>query len=298
MRMSFLKMLDFTDYFFVKYFKKGKNIMKNYFLTIPNEVLMTNHKLHYEMFKINDNLELKIFLAVLAMSSMIAKSNKEFDKSQTFPLKGFLSRDSFIPSKNTTKKQLEEIINNFEMRKIFDELSSTDGVVSFTFSKDYQSALKSKGFQKVDLMKIRGYKDVNTTKIAILQIMKPKGYFYLNYLIKLLNLPDELQRASKIRAIKRAFSKVNGITFSYVYPKKGEAKTKYHYRFNYEPVEIEKIEELEDVNIEEIKEFIEEEYTTEYFDIEPEKVEEIEKEEPFEVDFDFMNKDIFELETD
>lgn len=267
--------------------------MENYKLQLQNEIIMKKNILHRELFKIDNNLEFKVFLAVLTMSTMICKKNKEFKKEQTFSLKGFMSKKSFLPRNKLSKEKIGDIVNDFEMHAFFDKLVCEEETITFKISDEYRKTFKSKGFQKIDLMKLKGCRSINTTKIALLTQIQPKGYYYLNYLSVLLHL-DDLDRPAKIRAIKRAFAKIEGITFAYIYPKNGETRTKDHFRFVYEPIEIEEVEELEaveEVKIEEIEEFIEEEYTTEYFDIEPEKVEEIEKEESFEVDFDFLKTD-------
>lgn len=282
--------------------------MKNYKLNLQNEIIMKNHILHRELFKIDNNLEFKVFLAVLTMSTMICKKNKEFEKEQTFSLKGFMSKKSFLPRNKLSKEKIGEIVNNFEMQAFFDKLVCEEETITFKISDEYRKTFKSKGFQKIDLMKLKSCRSINTTKIALLTQIQPRGYYYLNYLSVLLHLND-LDRPAKIRAIKRAFAKIEGITFAYIYPKNGETRTKDHFRFVYEPIAVEttEVKPVEVVETEEEKnqifetenfDFIEEEYTEDYFDEEPEKVEITEKEEPFLPNFDFMSKDIFELETE
>lgn len=238
--------------------------MKNneYFLQIPNEIMNTKHELHYELLNFDTNIALKIFVAVLAKSTMIYKANKQ-SGMQTFSTKGFLSDNSFIPRKHLNNEKLKEIINSFNS-KFFDFLLFDNKQIQFELSAEYIKTLNS-GFTNINLMDLKKHKDLKTTKLAILTTIypsttkNPTPYFSLNYLFKYLNVNKDLPRTAKIHQIKKAFSKLENIEyFEYKHPVSKTADVlPEHYKFHYKTAVTEvkkapKIKEEVEKNIDEI----------------------------------------------
>jgi len=212
-------------------------------MAVPNDIMNTKHPLHYELLNFDTNIKLKIFIAVLAKSTMIYKKNKK-KGIQTFSIKGFLSDNSFIPRKSLNQIKLLEIINDFNS-PFFDVLTLNDKEVSFELSARYIKTLKS-GFTNLNLMELKKHKDLKTTKLAILTSIypstskNPKPYFSLNYLLKYLDVTKKLPRTAKIKQIKQAFSKLENVKFEYKHPiSKSAEELSEHYKFHYETINIE-----------------------------------------------------------
>jgi hypothetical protein len=218
-----------------------KEINSKVFLAVPNEIMNTKHPLHYELLNFDTNIKLKIFIAILAKSTMIYKSNKK-KGIQTFSIKGILGKDSFIPrSKAINHESLLEIINSFNS-KFFNFLLLEDKQMQFELAPTYIKTLNS-GFTNLNLMDLKKHKDLKTTKLAILTAIypsttkNPKPYFHLNYLFEFLNINKELARFEKIRQIKKAFSKLENVKFEYKHPVNQNVETMPdHYKFHYETV--------------------------------------------------------------
>jgi len=211
-----------------------KDINNKVFLAVPNEIMSTKHDLHKHLLDFDSNIELKIFLALLAKASMIYKSNKP-KGIQTFSIKGFLSNNSFIPRKSLTKEILADIIN--EMTNPFFEVLFLDkDLVSYKLSTKYTKTLKS-GFQKVNLMSLKSHKDLKMTKLAILTAMKPNGYLNLNYVLECLKVNKKLERTEQILQVKKAFRKLKKLgllDWEYIYPVNKNVKVlPEHYKFHY-----------------------------------------------------------------
>lgn len=208
-------------------------------MAVPNDIMNTKHPLHYELLNFDTNIELKLFIALLAKSTMIYKANKQ-KGIQTFSIQGILGKDSFIPrSKSVNHDKLLEIVNNLNT-PFFNVLVLDDKTVSFELSAKYIRTLKS-GFTNLNLMDLKKHKDIKTTKLAILTTIypsttkNPKPYFSLNYLLKYLAINKNLPRTEKIRQIKKAFSKLENIEFEYKHPVNQNVETMpEHYKFFYE----------------------------------------------------------------
>jgi hypothetical protein len=219
--------------------------MKNnkYFMAVPNDIMSTKHPLHYELLNFDTNIKLKLFIAILAKSTMIYKNNKNKKGIQTFSIKGFLSDNSFIPRKSLNQDKLLEIINGFNS-PFFNFLLLADKQIEFELSAKYIKTLNS-GFTNLNLMGLKKHKDLKTTKLAILTTIypsttkNPKPYFSLNYLFKYLCITKKLERFEKIRQIKKAFSKLDNIKFEYKHPvNKNAEELPEHYKFHYETINI------------------------------------------------------------
>lgn len=252
----------------------NKNIKNELFIGIPNEIMNTKHNLHYELLNFKTNMELKVFLTVLAKATMIFKANKSTEQ-QTFSTVGFLSDDSFLP-KNLTLKKLTNIIENMNS-PFFEHLEINHKTVCFKLSNEYTKSVLKKGFSKINLMSLKHHKDLKTTKLAVLTMMKPNGYLSLNYLFKALKVNPNLPRTGRIREIKKAFKKLDFLEWEYKHPvNKNVEVLAGHYKFHY----LQKPEE----------------YSAEYFDEETEKVPEVaqeqEPEEQLELD-ELALKDIY-----
>ncbi|WP_350585998.1 hypothetical protein [Pseudoalteromonas sp. RB2-MNA-CIBAN-0110] len=214
-----------------------------YFMAVPNDIMNTKNPLHYELLNFDTNIKLKLFIALLAKSTMIYKKNKK-KGIQIFSIKGFLSDNSFIPRKSLNQTKLLEIINDFNS-PFFDILTLNDKEISFELSAKYIKTLKS-GFTNLNLMELKKHKDLKTTKLAILTSIypstpnNPKPYFSLNYLLKYLDVTKKLPRTAKIKQIKQAFSKLENIKFEYKHPiSKSAEELPEHYKFHYETINVE-----------------------------------------------------------
>jgi len=206
-----------------------------YFMAVPNDIMNTKHSLHYELLNFDTNIELKLFISILAQATMIFRVNKNKKGIQTFLISGILGKDSFIPrSKNMNHKKVLEIINQLNS-PFFDVLSLSDKQISFQLSAKYIKTLKS-GFTNVNLMDLKKYKSLKATKLAILTTIYPNGYLSLNYLFKYLKVKTELPRTEKIRQIKTAFDNLD-VEWEYKHPaKKGDKELPEHYKFHYKTI--------------------------------------------------------------
>lgn len=206
-----------------------------YFMAVPNDIMNTNHSLHYELLNFDTNIELKLFISILAQATMIFRVNKNKKGIQTFLISGILGKDSFIPrSKNMNHKKVLEIINHLNS-PFFDILSLSDKTISFQLSAKYIKTLKS-GFTNVNLMDLKKYKSLKATKLAILTTIYPSGYLSLNYLFKYLKVRAELPRTEKIRQIKTAFDNLD-VEWEYKHPAtKGDKELPEHYKFHYKTI--------------------------------------------------------------
>jgi hypothetical protein len=222
---------------------------QKYFLAVSNDIMNTKHPLHYELLNFDTNIKLKLFIAILAKSTMIYKANKK-KGIQTFSIKGILGKDSFIPrSKSVNHENLLEIINGFRS-EFFNFLLLEDKQIQFELSPTYIKTLKS-GFTNLNLMDLKKHKDIKTTKLAILTAIypsttkNPKPYFNLNYLLDFLSINKNLPRTAKIKQIKQAFSKLDNIEFEYKHPVNQNAEElPEHYKFHYEtPIKVVKTKE-------------------------------------------------------
>ncbi|WP_428095696.1 hypothetical protein [Candidatus Thioglobus sp.] len=242
---------------------------QKYFMAVPNEIMSTKHPLHYELLNFDTNIELKVFITVLATATMIFKANKN-KGIQTFSTVGFLGDNSFLP-KSINLKKLTSIIQNMET-PFFDTLTINHKTVSFKISDTYKKSVTKKGFSQVNLMALKSHKDLKTTKLAILTKINPKGYLSLNYLLKVLNVNQKLSRTGRIREIKQAFKnleKLGLLNWEYKYPvNKNVEVLPEHYKFHYETInnETAKTEETVRDDEPELKQNIDEVFNTEDLD--------------------------------
>jgi len=191
--------------------------------------------LHYELLNFDENIELKVFIAVLTKATMIFKVNKNKD-IQTFSTVGLLGDNSFLP-KSINLKKLTSIIQNMENQS-FDTLTINLKTVSFELSNVYKKATIKNGFSKVNLMSLKSLRFLKITKLAILTEINPKGYLPLNYLLKVLNVNQKLSRTGRIREIKQAFKSLEELgllDWEYIYPVNKNVKIspddyKFHYK--------------------------------------------------------------------
>jgi len=225
------------------------------FLSVPNEIMNTKHKLHKELINFETNIELKVFIAVLATATTIFKANKKAG-IQTFSTVGFLAKNSFLPG--TLKlSELEKIINNMNT-PFFNVLSFSNKQVEFELSDIYIKSTLKRGFSKIDLMSLKSIKDLKTTRLAILTTTCPKSpktktkYLNLNYLFDILEVNKNLIRTGRIREIKKSFKNLEKLgiltSWKYKYPKKKSDKVlSEHYKFHFE------LNEKDTSNPEEVK---------------------------------------------
>jgi len=243
---------------------------QKYFMAVPNEIMNTKHPLHYELLNFDTNIELKVFIAVLAKATMIFKANKN-KGIQTFSTVGFLGDNSFLP-KSINLKKLTSIIQNMET-PFFDTLTINHKTVSFELSNDYKKSTIKKGFSKVNLMSLKSLRFLKITKLAILTEINPKGYLPLNYLLKVLNVNPKISRTGRIREIKQAFKSLEELgllNWNYKHPvNKNAEEVPEDYKFHYETINIETEKTAETVRDDdpELKQTIDEVFNTEDFDL-------------------------------
>lgn len=233
----------------------------NQFLALPNEIMNRDSTLHYELFNFNNNIDFKIFLMVLSISTMMYKDNGL--KKQSFSINGLLSRNSYLPRSKLNFEKLESIINEFGklpfFKKVYVEKSlinvesnnmeenqeetikhkltnSLNKIVVLELSDEYIKMLddKKKGFNKIKLSELKACRDIKATKLKVITLMKPTGYLHLNYLLKVLSIKNNLNRSDKIRQIRRAFNGIK-LEFEYKHPKNQNDEIKpEHFKFYYD----------------------------------------------------------------
>ncbi|MGM5884291.1 hypothetical protein ABK995_23175 [Vibrio parahaemolyticus] len=233
----------------------------NQFLSLSNEIMKTNNPLHYELFNFDNNIEYKVFLMVLSVSTMLYKENGL--KKQSFSINGFLSRNSYLPRSKLSFEKLETIINGLSKSPFFKKIcvhksllnpkekkpeeneeeiikytltNSLKKVVELELSEEYIESTDNKkgGFNKVKLDELKACRDIKATKLKVIISMKPKGYLNLNYLLKVLSVNENLNRCDKIRQIRRAFNGIK-LNFEYKHPKNKNDKIKEeHFKFYYD----------------------------------------------------------------
>lgn len=233
----------------------------NQFLALPNDIMNRDNLLHYELFNFNNNIDFKVFLMVLSISTMMYKDNGL--KKQSFSINGFLSRNSYLPRSKLNFEKLETIINGFGTSLFFKKIrveksllntkennikesveekikhaltNSLNKIIELELSDEYVKSLNNKkgGFNKVRLDELKTCRDIKATKLKIITLMKPTGYLHLNYLLKVLSIKDNLNRSDKIRQIRRAFNGIN-LEFKYKHPKNQNDEVKpEHFKFYYD----------------------------------------------------------------
>jgi hypothetical protein len=217
------------------------------YFTAPHELMNRKNPLHYALFDFKNTADMKIFITLVAYSTMIYRTSKS-NKKHTFSLKGFLSDDSVLPRKNISIESILRFIKKLDS-PFFEEITSTGGEVYFKLSKQYKKAIKS-GFNKIDLNELKGITHIRATKLKILTLMKPDGYFDLYYLFKVLDLNGIKRRDNRIAKIHIAFETLNIIP-DYKHPfydaenpnklKKSDEYYKFHYKTTVQEVDKEAV---------------------------------------------------------
>ncbi|MGR6778516.1 hypothetical protein ACU5B6_13095 [Moritella viscosa] len=258
------------------------------YLTIPHELMNRKNPLHYALFNFDNNSEMKLFITILAYSTMIYRSTKKTENHH-FKLKGFLGNDSVLNRRDLTHKKINLFIQKLDS-SFFEEIKVEANEVIFKFSRQYKKAIKS-GFNKIDLNTLKSIKDVRATKLTILTQMKTDGYFDLYYLFKVLELNEIKRRDHKIAKIKSAFSKLKNIEYSYKHPKNQNAeKLDDHYKFHYKTLIETVIKTAENDSLDNIFD------TADIDDIDDLDIEEEEKNEPWQMSKAEINEQLEEFE--
>lgn len=200
----------------------------------PRQLMNRNNELHYALFDFNTNIEMKVFIAILANATMIYRTNNT-ERTQTFSLDGYLSSDSFLPRSSLNFETLQNMINNFESTLFFEMLRAENKVVVFKLSSEYKDMINYNSFNKIDLSSLKSVRDIRSTKLFILTQLAPTGFLALNYLLRVLNLNEIKTRKDKIAKIKKAFKNID-IEATYKYPKNKHSATDEHYKFYYNNV--------------------------------------------------------------
>lgn len=205
------------------------------YFTAPHELMNRKNPLHYALFDFKNTADMKIFITLIAYSTMIYRTTKS-NKKHTFSLKGLLGDDGVLPRKNITIKKIVLFIKKLDS-PFFEEITSAGEDVYFKLSKQYKKAIKS-GFNKIDLNELKGITHIRATKLKILTLMKPDGYFDLYYLFKVLDLNGIKRRDNRIAKIHTAFETLDIIP-DYKHPFYDEKKPNKlkkadeHYKFHY-----------------------------------------------------------------
>ena len=228
--------------------KKGIQMIK--YFTAPHELMNRKNPLHYALFDFKNTAEMKVFITLLAYSTMIFRSTKNKNK-HTFSLKGLLSEDSFLPRKNISIVSICRFIKKLDS-PFFEEITEIGNEVNFKLSKQYKKTIKS-GFNKIDLHDLKGITHIRATKLKILTLMKPDGYFDLYYLFKVLDLNEIKRRDNKIAKIHIAFETLD-IGANYKHPfydqkkpnklKESDEYYKFHYKTTIKEIVKEAVEKL------------------------------------------------------
>jgi len=205
----------------------------NQFLALSNEIMKTSNPLHYELFNFDNNIEFKVFLMVLSVSTMLYRKNGM--SSQKFKLGGLLGRDSYLPRSKLNYQSLEKLINKLNnKRRFFDCVLSEDKSVFLRLSKEYMNNINNTGFNKINLEDLKTCKDIKATKLKVIISIRQKGYLHLNYLFKILSIKSDLNRSDRIRQVKRAFNGIK-LNFEYKHPKNQNDEIKpEHFIFYYD----------------------------------------------------------------
>jgi len=206
------------------------------YFTAPHELMNRKNPLHYALFDFKNTADMKIFITLVAYSTMIYRTTKNKNK-HTFSLKGLLSDDSVLPRKNISIESILRFIKNLDS-PFFEDITSAGEDIYFKLSKQYKKAIKS-GFNKIDLNELKVITHIRATKLKILTLMKPDGYFDLYYLFKVLDLNGIKRRDNRIAKIHIAFETLNIIP-DYKHPfydaenpnklKKSDEYYKFHYK--------------------------------------------------------------------
>jgi len=256
------------------------------YLTIPHELMNRKNTLHYALFDFDNNAEMKLFIAILAYSTMIYRSTKNTD-NYTFKLRGFLGKNSILNRRDLTSKRITIFINNLDSL-FFKEIKVEANEVIFKFSKSYKNAIKS-GFNKIDLCSLKSVRDIRSTKLTILTKMKTEGYFDLYYLFKVLDLKEIERRDHKIAKITSAFKKLKNVEFTYKHPKnRSVEQLDEHYKFHYKTL----VNETANINC---LDFV---LDTSDLDLKIKLEKEEKKQEPWEMSEQDINKQLEEVEQD
>jgi len=205
------------------------------YFTAPHELMNRKKPLHYALFDFKNTADMRIFITLVAYSTMIYRMTKNKNK-HIFSLKGLLSDDGFLPRKGISLEKIGRFIRKLDS-PFFEEITEVRNEVSFKLSKQYKKAIES-GFNKIDLFELKKISNVRAIKLKILTLMKPNGYFDLYYLFKVLDLNGIKRRDHKITKIHAVFKTI-GVKSEYKHPfynpenptelKKSEEYYKFHY---------------------------------------------------------------------
>ncbi|WP_341852400.1 hypothetical protein [Vibrio vulnificus] len=201
------------------------------YLTIPNEIMNRKNPLHYALFDFKNNAEFKLFITILAYSTMIYRTTKK-ESEHYFSVKGFLGENSIITRNNMTAKKIIIFVNKLES-PFFENIEVIASEIHFKLSSKYKKDLKSNGFEKINMIDLKPISDIRSSKLLVLTEIKKEGYFDYYYLCKVLDLNGIKRRDNKIAKIKKAFKNIE-VEFEYKHPKnQNEKREEEHYKFFY-----------------------------------------------------------------
>ncbi|MCG9613090.1 hypothetical protein L1D41_25970 [Vibrio harveyi] len=201
------------------------------YLTIPNEIMNRKNPLHYALFDFKNNVEFKLFVTILAYSTMIYRTTKK-ESEHYFSVKGFLGENSIITRNNMTAKKIIIFVNKLQS-PFFDNIEVIANEIHFKLSSKYKKDLRNNGFEKINLIDLKSIADIRSSKLSVLTEIKKEGYFDYYYLCKVLDLNGIKRRDNRIAKIKKAFKNIE-VEFEYKHPKnQNEKREEEHYKFFY-----------------------------------------------------------------
>lgn len=217
------------------------------YLTIPHEIMNRKNPLHYALFEYKNNSEMKLFITILAYSTMIYRNTKK-EADHNFNIKGLLGESSILNRRDLSVSKIRSFINELKS-PFFHEIKTLGNEIHFKLSKQYKKNIKDSGFNKLEISDLKTISDVRTVKLFILTKIKPSGYLDLHYLFKVLDLNTIKRRDNKIAKIKKSFKSIN-VEAEYKHPANQNQKaTEEHYKFYYDTKESELNEILENTEI-------------------------------------------------
>lgn len=205
------------------------------FITLPQELIGNKNSFHYKLFDFDSVHQFKLFLFILAKATVIYKTNKKRIKGiQSFHISEMFTNNDVLSKGSMTYENIKKFINGLDT-PFFNEISYSNKEVHFKLSYQYiKLLLSAESHYCFDFQKLKGVRDVRAAKLQVLLgIYKKSGFFYLNYLFKVLGLNKIARRDRKIYKIKHCFNSL-GVEFEYRHPvnqyaEKNDEDYKFHY---------------------------------------------------------------------
>lgn len=209
------------------------------YISIPNSIMNKKDELFYELFKYNDINEFKLFLYLIAKSTMIAKTNakltnKSITTAHSFELDSDLFSSSYINRKSMNYTKIENFVNKINSQ-FFKNINCDKKTISFQLSNRYAKELNSERsyiFELEDLKNIG--RNIRALKLKlIIGLNKKSGFLHLNFLLKALDLGTVKTKYHKIEKIRELFE-ILKIKYEYIHPSNQYSSNENDFKFFYE----------------------------------------------------------------